>query len=126
MIEHGNIRIRKKIKMRELFNTLEEIAKEFGEDYKIAYGSVDAEGYFIGPRKLKTEGTDVILGLNKLSSLRVHLGTRVGIIICRNMKGKITLLVIRKNNTIPDEDIDKIVEKIIEFTGGKFHASVRC
>lgn len=125
MIEHGNIRIRKKIQMRDLFDTLEEISKEFGEDYKIAYGSVDAEGYFIGPRKLQTEGTDVILGLNKLSSLRVHLGTRVGIIICRNMKGKITLLVIRKNNTVSEEDMDKIVEKIIEFTGGKFHASVR-
>jgi len=112
--------------MREIFEAFEGIAKEMGEDYKIAYGSVDAEGYFIGPRKLKTEGTDVILGLNKLSSLRVHLGTRVGIIICRNMKGKITLFVIRKSNIIPEEELNKIVDKLVEFTGGSFHASVRC
>ena len=121
MIEHGSIKIRKKLLMKELFDKFDEISNELGEDYKLAYGSVDAEGYFIGPRKMKVEGTDVILGLNKLSSLRVHFGTKVSAIICRNMKGKITLLVLRKSIDVDEDILNKIVDSIAEFTGGTFH-----
>jgi len=124
MIEHGSVHIKKKILIRDFFKVLENIAIGMGDEYKIAYGSIDTDGYFIGPRKLKAEDTEVVVGLNKLSSLRIHFGTRVGIIICRNMDRKITLLVIRKDERIPAEDMNKIMECLLEFTGGKFVASV--
>lgn len=124
MIECGSIKVEKKISILDLLNEIEEIAKSLGEEYKIAFGSIDTEGYFIGPRRLKISDTEIVVGLNKLSSLRIHLGTRVGIIVCRDTTKKISLLVLKKDEKVPDEIMNTIVNRLTEFTGGIFDGSV--
>lgn len=103
MNEHGIIKIRRKIEQDVLLEGMESLSKELGKEYKYNSASyITEDGYAV------------------VDFRRVYLGKKICIAICKNSKGRISLLAVLKRN-VDEKLLDKLVSGLIEITGGKFH-----
>jgi hypothetical protein len=103
---YGVIKIRKRIERDVLFEGIKKLSEGLGDKYEYNSAThITEEGYIIVDFK------------------RVYLGKTLCIAICKNSKGRISLLVILKRN-VEEEVLDKVVFGLIEITGGKFHKAV--